>query len=278
MISSKKQFKRRISKTDGMYSLEEEMGMHVAIWLQDTRWKTLHPSVKNALMFFRDSIAAGESLKDMEAVAHEKVKDITTSEVNRFLAIYQNKYVEMTDLDCPEVLDPGGRVILRGLVKKIQDSGSSVSEYLMWFFDKILPSSNSLSPSLRLVMSGAMFSKFVYEMREELLQRRRKVAEETERLFLINLATDLYDATEDYELACIVIQWKKGHTTGNKLKQKILEVASKAGLDSIIKRLEKGPQLEAMLADSNKPNPEPTQDEEKTIEGDKTNDGQNKNA
>ena len=216
------------------YTFEQEIGMHLTGWQRDIRWKKLHPYIREGMEVlsrqFRLATSALEAEKHMDKGGG---KDPITKGTNRFIYIFKTRYLELTDLECPEKASPATFHIIKDTVRKLIEAGSSPEEYLLWFYDQV-SNSQSLSPTYSLVLSSAMFSKFLFTNADDLKQRRFNLAQNKLRWRAVLCATLVYEQTHDAILHDIYTRFKEGHVHEHILQEKAMEIARREGVEGII--------------------------------------------
>ena len=216
----------------------EEMRLHAVLWKNDTTYSKLNKNIKDSLEIFLDNITTTQSLNNIEKICSGEAKDVKNSETNKFITIYREKYLELTDFNCDEKINNTCYVIVRAFIDKLNKQGSTVNEYLMWFFDDFLADNPKLCPpTIRLSISSSVTAKFFFEMKDKLKARKENKENSQRRLALMKLGAEIFEMTSDAEFGKQLIKFGSNKMALTKFKKLMMEFAKDNQLFEIEARL-----------------------------------------
>lgn len=187
-------------------TLDEEIRIHCQLWKSDVQFRRLNPYLRDCISGALDAIAVSKTMADVNIVVggEDSKKQI---EVKKYIAIFKSRYLELTDFACEENVNGTMFVIIGGVVKKLMDSGSSVEEYLGWFYDTFLAANQRLCPpGLSLSVTDWVLKKFLYEMKDRLKVRKKDAFDSGKKLKLMKVASDLFDSVSDDSLGEMILK------------------------------------------------------------------------
>jgi len=222
--------------------LDQEIRNHLTTWIADSDFRKLSLDFKDILREALDIARIAESEKMIEKVAHADAKDILNKETNRFISAFKTKYMELTDFEYTEKIDTTGYVIVRNLVGRLTKEGSSVVEYLAWFYDDFLNRKGNEKlrpPTIKMTLWNNVTAKFFFEKKDDLRIRKEGHEERRKRRDLMKMAVAIFDQTTDAELAGDIVKFKSKKIQNNRFAEIIYDYAKKYQIESIIKAVKK---------------------------------------
>jgi len=230
---------RKRDIVDRPVSFLEEMKMHLIMWKNDSQFSKFNKNTKDALTMLLDNVTTTQSMNNIEKVCFSESKDIKNTETNKFIAIYKQKYLELTDFNCDEKINNTGYILIRAFIEKLTDQASSVTEYLAWFFDDFLPVSPKLCPpTTRLAISNSITSKFFFDMKDKLKSRKENLDSSQKRLALMKLGAEAFEITSDTEFGKQLLKYGSNKITHESFKKYIAKFSQENKLYEIKARLE----------------------------------------
>lgn len=218
----------------------DEIKLHCQMWIANTEFSKSNAYLKEALVGLYDICNMGGIIKTIEVDGGKNIGFIKDNR-RKLIAMYKTMYRQKTDLFCEENIDPTTIVILDRLIEKLVNDGSSVEEYLKWFFDDFLSrkeNSKFMPPNIKLFVSNFVITKFMYEMNDTMKQRKKDAKDSKRRLELIKLATIVYEKIHDKELGSLIIKFGKNQVAYGSMENYILSLSNKDELKEELKEFE----------------------------------------
>lgn len=222
-------------------TLEDEILNHSLLWRADTRFRRLPTYLKEVIESTIDAVSISKSTADIEIEVggDDGRKNIETK---KFIAIYRKRYLEFTDFECEETFNGVAFVIIGGHVKKLIDAGSSVEEYLIWFFDDFLKENPKFCPpSSKTALSIWVYNKFLFKMKDKLRVRKKDAFNSGKRLKLMKIASEVFKDDSSQELGEIILKMSENKISFTKALSFIKEHFKEKNIveyDSDIKNIE----------------------------------------
>lgn len=126
----------------------------------------------------------------------------TNIERRKFITIFNQRYLQITDLEYMRAVNPAEGKLIGQVVKQLEENGFTTEEYLQWAFDVFLSDSHNqkfLPPTIKFVCSSFIIDKFMYDNREVVKQRRDAEIRKKESLDLIGRARTLMREAKEVE-------------------------------------------------------------------------------
>ena len=198
--------------------LDEEIRLHILLWIGDDEWKRLPADAKVPLATALRSIQLRQALKEQGLDSDEKAPSWKV-----FLAIYKKRFKEYTTFESLETFDAQARFIVMQLCKRLQEEGSDPEDYLTWFFDDFLKEEFNKKaygspPTIVKTAGNKVYAIFLYEKRDSLKARREHMAEMAVREAVLELATTYLEEKKDKEFGTQIQSYLKGRISLTKLK------------------------------------------------------------
>jgi len=234
--------KRARSITNRHWSLNDEIRGHLIMWQNDKQFSRLSHSNQVGINFLVDAFEVDNQLAEMKkqhsnstsgsrSIEHEKRK--------LYIAIYKQKFLELTDLNCEETFTGATNVIISTHITKLEKAGGTVEEYLHWMFDYLNTdgAKKLLPPSIKLTLSTSMFTKFMYENKGRLKLRKQDISDAKLKVEIMQLGLDIWRETQDEDIAKNVDKLGKGQYTLKKVLNFYKTFAKKTQSESILKKV-----------------------------------------
>jgi len=126
----------------------------------------------------------------------------STAERKKFIAIFQNRYLHLTDLEYNRGITGIDGKMINQLCKLLTDNGFEVDEFLAWLFDEYLRDNPKFCPpSIKFCCSNFIIDKFLYENKEQIKQRKAQTIRQKEILDLIGRARILIRVFEEDKIS-----------------------------------------------------------------------------
>jgi hypothetical protein len=143
------------------------------------------PSAVHYLQLHCDEINRHIFEQKSPAVTHHR----EDCERRKYIAIFRTKYLELTDLEYNKAITPVEAKMVSQVCDNLAEKGLTVDEYLKWMFDEFLPTAEKFCPpQLRWSCSDFIISKFFYENRDLLKQRKEEAIRSKLSVDLMNRA------------------------------------------------------------------------------------------
>lgn len=124
------------------------------------------------------------------------------AERRKYITIFKTRFLELTDFEYDKAITPVEAKMINQLCISLREKGFTIDEYLGWMFEDFLPTAEKFCPpQLRWTCSDFIVSKFLYEHRERLKQKKEQELKSKISLDLINRARTCMRqlGTEDLE-------------------------------------------------------------------------------
>lgn len=123
-------------------------------------------------------------------------------EKRRFIAIFKNKYLELTDNEYCRVISDIEAKMIKQLNENLLEKNFSCDEFLQWLFDIFLPVEPKFSPpAIKFVCSHFVIDKFFFENKDVMKQKKEQVLRQKQVIDLINRARVLIRTSSSKEEA-----------------------------------------------------------------------------
>lgn len=226
-------------------SLITELKTHIEIWKDDCDFEKLPSAIKESFNTILSEISVQEHSADIANHYNTDTSNAinnVSQELRRFIAIWLEKFRELTGFECEEKISPAIRIKLKAFVENLLISGSSSQEYLEWFYDDFCRLENVkkyLPPTYIFVMKDWCKNKFFFEKKDELARRRGDYAASTLKSSLVEIANEMFMQTKDEELGRKIIEVADGKMPITNFKKFIDKFAKKFEFEDIILKLQK---------------------------------------
>jgi len=122
----------------------------------------------------------------------------TTADRRRFIAIFKARYLHATDLEYTRPMTPADAKLIGQVNELLEQKGFDAEEFLQWVFEVFLEENPKFNPpTLKFVCSHFVTEKFVYEHREQMVQKKKEEAAKTEALAVIGRARAVMRVARD---------------------------------------------------------------------------------
>lgn len=119
----------------------------------------------------------------------------------RFIAIFQTRYLELTDQEYPSAVTGLDTKIVSQVSSILVKKGFEVDDYLRWVFEVFIPDNRKFfPPTLKLVCSDFMVHKFLCENKDLMKEREEQRLRNREAIDLINRARILIRESPDNDV------------------------------------------------------------------------------
>lgn len=211
------------------YPLIEEIKNHVFNWATESDYKKLPKSVVVVLTQLMNELKIQDSLK----IAGKTVDDNEVSEKDNkiaFITLFKRKYLELTDLnfDCP--ITPLNQVNISRVIKKINASGGSFTEFIEWFFDDFCALENNkqcMPPQINFMCSTFVVNKYLYIMKDTLKMRKKEMDNMAVRNMLLQIALPFVERTKSKEFSQKILDYSNSKITSTKFFDLMKQFAMK---------------------------------------------------
>jgi hypothetical protein len=150
----------------------------------------------------------------------------TVADRKKFILIFKNRYLHLTDLEYSRAITGIEGKLMNQVIKIMMDNGFEVDEYLTWVFDEFLPENQKFCPpTIKLICSGFIVEKFLYENKEKIKQRKEALIMKKASLDLISRARVLiriFVNNEDVKKS--IVNVLTGYKDGSIMLEKMREV------------------------------------------------------
>lgn len=224
---------------DRPITLDGEIKMHCLMWKNDYQFKNLNKFVQESILATLDALSIAGSLKSQELILSPS-DDKKTIETRKFISIYKQKYLELTDFTCEEKFTGATFVIIGNVIQKFLENMSGAEEYLNWLFDDYFRepgNKNLLPPNLKLVLSNFVINKYLFIMKDTLLVRKRDTSNSRQRLALMKIAVEILELTQDEELGGLLIKFGQNKISYAKAEKFMKDFVERNKLDSFNEKI-----------------------------------------
>jgi hypothetical protein len=225
------------------WTLEDELKGHLLMWQNDKQFNRLPKTIQDGINFLVDASeveAQNAELKKQYSKNKNIGKSKESNKRKMYLAIYKQKYLELTDLNCEEVFNGTTNVILLTYINKLEKEGATISEYLNWVFDDFLSTDKGekfLPPRINITMGDFMYKNFMFANKDRLKVRKQDIQESHLKVEVMKVGLDVFKETQDSELAKRLDSLSSGRSTSKKVFTFLLKIAEKLENQSILKQV-----------------------------------------
>jgi len=146
------------------------------------------------------------------------------SERRRFVAIFQRKFLEMTDLEYPKEMTPVDMRAISIVCEKLEGKGCTVEQYLAWLFDDFLPDNEQFCPPyVKFACSDYAVTTFLFKERDVIRERRKNEQVAKEEQDLLRRARVLVRTTKDESVVVLLKRFAEGGIMMSELRKEILQ-------------------------------------------------------
>lgn len=225
-------------------SLIDEISFHINMWKEDESYNNLSGAIKDSLNAIIGEIAVLEQSKNL---SQKHGIDVTsssnhiTAELKKFIAIFEQRYTELTNLNYEEKLSPVQRLNLKSFVEELIIQGSSSMEYLEWFFDDFCRLENVkkyMPPNLIFCTKDWVKNKFYFLKKDDLARRRGDAKVSDLKRVLVQMANEMFNSTHNQDIGKNIILVSKGQLPVTNFKKIVEKFAIKYQFTEIISKLE----------------------------------------
>ena len=146
-----------------------------------------------------------------------EIENTEGEDIRKFIALFQDRYVQETDMEYRTKLNPDEIGIMKSLVKKLRDKKVSIDDYLNWVFDVFYDDPDNREkfspPMIKLICGTFLASKFFMNNRDKL--RSQIVVEEkkSRRDSIRDYGKTLFRTTKDPTIQKMLENEYKGSVT-----------------------------------------------------------------
>ena len=224
-------------------SLIDEINFHINVWKEDERYSSLSNPIKDSLNAILSEIAVLEqskSLSQKHGIDVTSSSNHVTNELKKFIAIFEQRYQDLTNLNYEEKLSPVQRLNLKSFVEELILQGSSAMEYLEWFFDDFCRLENTkkyMPPTLLFCTKDWVKNKFYFLKKDDLARRRGDAKNSDLKRVLVQMANEMFTSTHNEEIGKNIILVSKGQLPITNFKKIVEKFANKYQFTEIISKL-----------------------------------------
>ena len=224
-------------------TLIDEISFHINTWKEDELYSNLPSSIKDSLNAIVAEITVLEQSKNL---SQKHGIDVTsssshvTNELKKFIAIFEQRYTDLTNLNYEEKLSPIQRLNLKSFVEELILQGSSSMEYLEWFFDDFCRLENVkkyMPPNLMFCHKDWVKNKFYFLKKDDLARRRGDAKISELKRVLVQMANEMFNSTHNEEIGENIILVSKGQLPVTNFKKIVEKFAKKYQFTEIISKL-----------------------------------------
>ena len=224
-------------------SLIDEINFHISVWKEDKSYNNLPLSIKDSINAIVGEITVLEQSKN---ISQKHGIDITsssnhiTNELKKFIAIFEQRYQDLTNLNYDEKISPVQRLNLKSFVEELILQGSSSMEYLEWFFDdfcRLESTKKYMPPNLMFCAKDWVKNKFYFLKKDDLARRRGDAKISDLKRNLVEMANEMFNSTKNEELGKNIVLAAKGQLPVTNFKKIVEKFATKYQFSEIIGKL-----------------------------------------
>ena len=224
-------------------SLIEEINFHISTWKEDDSYNSLPDAIKDSINAIISEITVLEQSKNL---SQKHGIDITsssnhvTNELKKFIAIFEQRYQDLTNLNYEEKISPIQRLNLKSFVEELLLKGSSSMEYLEWFFDdfcRLESTKKYMPPNLLFCSKDWVKNKFYFLKKDDLARRRGDAKISDLKRILVEMANEMFNSTKNEELGRNIVLAAKGQLPVTNFKKVVEKFAKKYQFSEIINKL-----------------------------------------
>jgi len=223
------------------WPLIDEVKAHVFQWASEDGWRRLPPNVNAALTQLMNELKVHEAC-ERAGVPDERLDDTPEKRRKVFIAIFEKKYLELTDLNYSRGVSPVERMAITRAIDRLMSEGAAVPEYLEWFFDDFCSLESSkkfLPPSINFTCSGTIIDKFLYQMKDSLRMRKKEMSMMGVRTGLLEICVALAGRHVNRDFSKKLKDFSAGKVTVTKMMSVARAYAMKCDDREAVSALEK---------------------------------------
>lgn len=224
-------------------SLIEEINFHLNMWKEDDTYNNLSGAIKDSINAILSEITVLEQSKKLSqkhGIDVTSSSNHVTSELKKFIAIFEQRYTELTNLNYEEKLSPVQRLNLKSFVEELILQGSNSMEYLEWFFDdfcRLESTKKYMPPNLMFCAKDWVKNKFYFLKKDDLARRRGDAKVSDLKRVLVQMANEMFNTTHNEEIGKNIILVSKGQLPVTNFKKIVEKFANKYQFTEIISKL-----------------------------------------
>lgn len=224
-------------------TLIDEISFHINTWKEDDLYSNLPSSIKdslNAIVAEITVLEQSKSLSQKHGIDVTSSSSHVTNELKKFIAIFEQRYTDLTNLNYEEKLSPIQRLNLKSFVEELILQGSSAMEYLEWFFDDFCRLENVkkyMPPNLMFCHKDWVKNKFYFLKKDDLARRRGDAKISDLKRVLVQMANEMFNSTHNEEIGKNIILVSKGQLPVTNFKKIVEKFAKKYQFTEIIGKL-----------------------------------------
>ena len=225
-------------------TLIDEISFHINGWKEDDTYNNLPASIKDSMNAILSEIAVLEqskSLSQKHGIDTTSSANHITQELKKFIAIFEQRYTELTNLNYEEKLSPVQRLNLKSFVEELIMQGSSAMEYLEWFFDDFCRLENTkkyMPPNLMFCGKDWVKNKFYFLKKDDLARRRGDAKVSDLKRELVQMANEMFNTTHNEEIGKNIILVSKGQLPVTNFKKIVEKFAKKYQFTEMMSKLQ----------------------------------------
>lgn len=224
-------------------SLIDEINFHINMWKEDESYSNLPDAIKDSINTVLSEITVLEQSKNLSqkhGIDVTSSSNHVTNEMKKFVAIFEQRYQDLTNLNYSEKLSPIQRLNVKAFVEELILKGSSSMEYLEWFFDDFCRLENTkkyMPPNLIFCTKDWVKNKFYFLKKDDLARRRGDAKISDLKRVLVEMANEMFNSTRNEELGQNIILVSKGQLPVTDFKKIVKKFANKYQFSEIISKL-----------------------------------------
>lgn len=224
-------------------SLIDEINFHINMWKEDESYSNLPDAIKDSINTVLSEITVLEQSKNLSqkhGIDVTSSSNHVTNEMKKFVAIFEQRYQDLTNLNYAEKLSPIQRLNIKAFVEELIVKGSSSMEYLEWFFEDFCRLENTkkyMPPNLIFCTKEWVKNKFYFLKKDDLARRRGDAKISDLKRVLVEMANEMFNSTRNEELGQNIILVSKGQLPVTDFKKIVKKFANKYQFSEIISKL-----------------------------------------
>jgi len=224
------------------YSMNEEIKMHVYLWLADNRIKNVNPNIKNRLIEIANDIKVSEALiKYGGSSDGEGDEDPLKNERKIFIVMFKEKFLEYTDFKYEEVISPINGNQIGRVCKRLLEEGSSAREYLEWFYDdfaRIEANKRFMPPTISFVVQTWIVDKFIFAFKDSLKRRKKDTNESKIKNVIMTIAAAHLENYPDRIVGEKILDFSRDKISLSRFYDQFRKLVQKTDDQETIKKLD----------------------------------------
>lgn len=223
--------------------LLDEIKFHINMWFENEEYSSMPNSIKDSMNDIMADITVLEQSKNLSEkyeISLEKSKNNVSNELKRYLSIFNQRYLELMNLDYNEKLSPVFKIKLKAFVENLLIQGSSASDYLEWFFEdfaRLECNKKYMPPTLIFTTKDWIINKYLFQKKDELSRRRGDLEKSQLKLQLVGLAKKMFEITKDEEVGKAVVAVANGTLPVTNFKKIVIQHAKKFNFEEVLEEL-----------------------------------------